>query len=173
MATKDFSNKQEHMIANYLGWDVVSGSGARDFNPGDVRSADWLGECKTHTKISDKLTIYDTHWTKIQKEARSVFKYPVLFVDNGSQDIDKTWAICDLTVASAATFKIIPCFTLLQKGTVNASFDHIAAKKLYHEYSAIYSDSAIAGVVFQCELKSGDVGLMPFRNFCDKFGNRR
>lgn len=36
MATKDYSSKQESMVAEYLGWKTVVGSGARDFHYGDI-----------------------------------------------------------------------------------------------------------------------------------------
>ena len=42
MSTKDFSSVQEHSIANSLGWKVVSGSGARNFHPGDIVSESGL-----------------------------------------------------------------------------------------------------------------------------------
>lgn len=90
MNTKLYSNKQEKMIANYLGWSVVSGSGSRDFHPGDIVDDNWLGECKTHTTLLDKVVFYRTHWDKICKEATEYMRYPVLFADDGSQRIDHT-----------------------------------------------------------------------------------
>lgn len=72
--TKYYSSRQEHMVADYLGWSVVSGSGARSFNPGDIRSDDFLGECKTFTKESDDVYCYNSVWSKITEEATSVMK---------------------------------------------------------------------------------------------------
>ena len=95
MPTKTYSTRQEKMIARYLGWEVVSASGARSFCPGDVRSADWLGECKTHMRPQDRVVVELSVWNKIQEEARSVFKAPVLFVDDGTQKADHTWCVFD------------------------------------------------------------------------------
>lgn len=67
MATKLYSNKQEKMIAEYLGWETVAASGARDFCPGDVRSADWLGECKTHVGVRDRILVDAKVWAKLNR----------------------------------------------------------------------------------------------------------
>lgn len=106
-ATKVYSNKQEKMIAEYLGWSVVSGSGARDFHPGDIVADDWIGECKTHVKKQDTIAFYKQHWLKIQREALSVNKYPALFVDNGSQRIDRTWVVFNTKLIQPDKCKIV------------------------------------------------------------------
>lgn len=93
LSTKSYSNKQEELISEYLGWNRVVASGARNLYPGDIISDNWLGECKTHEKEIDKITFKISDWVKIEKEAASRFKYPVLFVDNGSQRIDATWCM--------------------------------------------------------------------------------
>lgn len=93
--TKYYSNIQEHRVAEYLGWEVVVGSGATATRPGDIVSAQWLGECKTHIKQGNKVVFYRKHWDKIKKEATSKFKYPVLIVDDGTQDIEHTWCLVD------------------------------------------------------------------------------
>ena len=91
--TKYYSSLQERRIADHLGWSVVSASGARPFNPGDVQSSTWLCECKTHTEIRDKITISKPVWKKLSNEADSKMRKPVLFIDNGSQKISDTYAI--------------------------------------------------------------------------------
>lgn len=91
--TKYYSMRQEQMIADYLGWSAVSASGARPFNPGDIKSSAWLAECKTHTSEIDNITIDKSVWSKISNEATGSMKSPVLFVDNGTQTIEGTWAI--------------------------------------------------------------------------------
>jgi len=93
MSTKDYSRKQEHLIADTLGWDVVSGSGSRHTYPGDISSSEWLGECKTHQKPGSKIKFNRDVWNKIVEEASSQFKYPVLFVDDGSQTVKNTWCM--------------------------------------------------------------------------------
>lgn len=87
------SDKQEKMIASYLGWRQVKGSGARPTFLGDVESDRWLGECKTHNTLQDHVVFMKNHWTKICEEAASKFKFPVLFTDDGSQRSNKTWCI--------------------------------------------------------------------------------
>ena len=96
--TKYYSELQENRISGYLGWHTVVGSGATPTKPGDIYSEQWLGECKTHTKKSDKVVFKLEHWLKIKKEAQSKFKYPVLFVDNGTQDIHYTWCLIDYSL---------------------------------------------------------------------------
>lgn len=91
--TKYYSMKQEKLIADYFGWKTVAASGARPFCPGDVKSSGWLAECKTHTKLVDRIEIVKSVWAKICNEARSKYLKPVLFVDNGTQSISNTWAI--------------------------------------------------------------------------------
>lgn len=93
MATKDYSNKQEELIAKYLGWDRVSASGARNFYPGDIKSEEWLGECKTHTKPIKEIRFVYTQWTKICEEAMTSHRLPIMFVDNGTQAISGTWCM--------------------------------------------------------------------------------
>ena len=56
--TKFYSERQEKYIANQLGWDVVTGSGARDCHPGDVKSDAYLGECKTHTTVKKYILMH-------------------------------------------------------------------------------------------------------------------
>jgi hypothetical protein len=94
-ATKVYSNRHEKMVQDLLGWKTVSASGARPFHPGDVKSDEWLGECKTHTTVIDKITIDKDVWRKISNEAMSCLKKPVLFVDNGTQSKQGTWAVVD------------------------------------------------------------------------------
>ena len=91
--TKFYSSLQEKTIADYLGWSVVSASGARHFEPGDIKSTEWLAECKTHTKETDNIVIDKEVWKKISNEARGKMRKPVLFVDNGTQELKNTWAI--------------------------------------------------------------------------------
>ena len=90
---KYYSSKQENMIANKLGWRVVTGSGARSTHPGDVESDEWLGECKTHESLGHKIVFYQSVWKKISDEASSKYKFPALFVDDGSQISSNTWVM--------------------------------------------------------------------------------
>ena len=92
--TKQYSRKQERLVAKELEGCVVSLSGAGPANPGDVRTYEWLVECKTHTTPDHPITFNLDVWKKLQNEAMGVQKKPVLIVDDGSQTISKTWCLC-------------------------------------------------------------------------------
>lgn len=94
--TKYYSNAQESMIADFLGWKKVAASGARDFHKGDVKGDQWLGECKTHTEPGHKLQFDYEVWKKISDEAYGHFKKPVLFTDDGSQKLENIWCMVEL-----------------------------------------------------------------------------
>ena len=93
LSNKYYSSKQENMIADYLGWSVVSGSGSRNTLPGDIQNEDWLGECKTHASSGQIVSFKHKVWKKIKDEAVAKFKYPALFVDDGSQTSENTWVM--------------------------------------------------------------------------------
>lgn len=93
MSKKECSKKQENTIAEFLGWDVVSGSGSRPNMPGDVTGESWLGECKTHVEPGHRIVFNFSTWNKIEDEASSRFKFAAYFVDDGSQTISKTWVM--------------------------------------------------------------------------------
>lgn len=93
MSTKDFSNAQESMIASFLGWKKVPGSGAADFHAGDVVSDKFVGECKTHEVAGSKVVFRQDVWNKISNEAMVLGKLPVLFVDDGSQEWRRTYCL--------------------------------------------------------------------------------
>lgn len=91
MNKKAKSAKQESTVAKYLGWQVVSGSGSRPFHVGDILCEEWLGECKTHVTSKHNI-VFDLHvLNKIHDEATSKHRFPVLIVDDGSQEIEHTW----------------------------------------------------------------------------------
>ena len=89
--TKYYSSNQEKYIANVLGWEVISGSGAKDCHPGDIQSEDYLGECKTHMSETNSINIKHSWWIKIKGEALVRHKTPALFVDNGN--LTNIWVI--------------------------------------------------------------------------------
>ena len=93
MSTKDYSNAQESMVADFLGWSKVSGSGAADFHAGDVVSDKFLGECKTHEVAGSKVTFRQDVWKKICDEAMVMGRLPVLIVDDGSQSWRRTYCL--------------------------------------------------------------------------------
>lgn len=93
---KDLRKKQgqkfEKLVSEYLGWDTVSGSGAR-FHPGDLTCEQWLGECKSHVNAQDRIVFNLSVWNKISTEAMSLFKKPAYFVNDGSLDVKSTWVM--------------------------------------------------------------------------------
>ena len=131
--TKVYSSKQEHGVASILGWDVVSGSGARPHHVGDVESREWLGECKTHVTSGHPIVFRESVWMKIMKEAMSQCKRPVLFVDDGSQDLYRTWCMYLCTIEPYGGLHTAPI--LRKDGTSNISFDSEDMKRQLSELS--------------------------------------
>lgn len=143
--TKHFSSRQEHMIAEYLGWSVVSGSGARAFNPGDIRSDYFLGECKTFTKESDTIYCYHSVWSKIVEEATAVMKKPALFVDNGTQVDKNTWCVVPEHLIAFHNIARLPqSDSLLKTSKTRVSFSHRALKYQFSMHQRIVGHDAIA-----------------------------
>jgi len=130
MTNKEASKLQEDMVAKFLGWNVVSGSGARPFKPGDVQNEHYLLECKTHTTEQTNIVFYTKHWEKISIEARSTNKYPALVVDNGTQKSQNTWVMIPKRVLPEKVFKIFGLVNTA-KSESTITFRHEAAKSLY------------------------------------------
>lgn len=123
------------MISEYLGWKQVGGSGSRPFTPGDVNSNDWLGECKTHDTERDKIIFFKQHWFKICEEARSKSRYPVLFVDNGTQLAKNTWVMTSLGVFDPSLVNIIEGVKNTSTKGNSLTFDLSDTKDLYKQKS--------------------------------------
>lgn len=155
MSTKDFSNKQEKLIANYLGWSVVSGSGARDCHPGDIIGDEWLGECKTHEKSNSPIFFSLSVWNKICEEATYRHKNPVLFTDDGSQSTDTTWCITNLFSVTLEDYCIKDFPKNFQK---NISFDNSFASELYQKNES---------TLFKVKFGKSNVAILPLRMFKD------
>lgn len=131
MNNKEFSNRQEKMVADYMGWKVVSGSGARPFAPGDVANSQWLVECKTHNTEQENVVFRKTHWKKISEEARSVNKYSILITDNGTQKLQNTWVMVSRRlVPEDNAFRIFGLVNSARSDST-VTFNHTAAVSLY------------------------------------------
>lgn len=139
-STKVYSNRHEKMIQDLLGWKTVSASGARPFNPGDVKSEEWLGECKTHTNVIDKITIDKDVWRKISTEAMSCLKRPVLFVDNGSQSKSGTWCIINEIFTDKDVLTHVPIRYRDSKTRITFSYSEMYDVIRYKEYGSIIID---------------------------------
>jgi len=156
--TKYYSDIQENMIADYLNWHTVVGSGATATKPGDIQSDQWLGECKTHTKKMDKIVFRFDHWVKIRKEAQSKFKYPVLFTDNGTQKAECTFCLIDLDVCS-----LVGAIFISTDDKPSVSSITLNKSVLSHLMTMPFS---VLEVKFQnTDLAGGNLGVISLDNF--------
>ena len=104
--TKHYSDKQETIVAEYLGWKRVSASGARPFNKGDIVSDSWLCECKTHTAHVDSIKILKSVWSKLKSESMSCKKRPILILDDGTQNLTSQVAVLESKFFNGTFFVI-------------------------------------------------------------------
>lgn len=132
MNNKIFSNKQERMVSDFLGWKQVTGSGARPFYVGDVVSDDWLGECKTHATIKSRITFKCSVWSKIRIEAKSCNKFAVYFSDDGSQKAKRTYCVIS-SDANPFNFQCKPKDVLgtTKSGNLSLSVDNLLSDIIY------------------------------------------
>lgn len=78
--TKYKSNKQEKAVAKSMDARVTVASGALFFQKADVRSDEFLVECKTTSKTYYPLTL--ATWTKIEKQAtQDGLRVPLMCID--------------------------------------------------------------------------------------------
>ena len=163
MTNKEASYKQEHMVANYMGWRVVSGSGARPFKPGDITSDHFLVECKTHTELQDRICFKRKHWEKIAIEAQSSTKFPILVTDNGTQDSKYTWVMLPLRIINncAVPNSIDGLCDTSRKGTT-VTFDPFDAMSLYKSKSA---DGQISLFIARWGAEGECLAIMPLSSF--------
>lgn len=166
-STKYYSSKQEHMIARYLGWDVVFGSGARDCHPGDITSDNWLGECKTHTSPGKRITFNRFVWNKIIDEAQSKFKFPVLFVDDGSQSIEKTWCLFPYTLMCKSGYLVVSEANV-DAPKSNIVIDHSKLLKCYKQHQEQQNEHII---IMSGHLSGTEIGVVPLEIFNTMFGD--
>ena len=131
MNNKIYSNRQEKMVADYMGWRVVSGSGSRPFRPGDVKNDNYLVECKTHTKERENIIFYKKHWEKIVIESRAVNKYPALIVDDGSQRVENTWVMIPRRVIPTETSNQVLHLVNTSTSHNTVTFSNREAKDIY------------------------------------------
>lgn len=156
MATKDYSNKQEKMIADYLGWRVVAGSGAAPCHPGDIIGDEWLGECKTHEKSNQPILFKQDVWEKIVEEANKEHRSPVLFTDDGSQKSNRTWCIFPF-------FRVDDTWSILN---LTKQFRTNIIMKL-EELNALYPDDS--HICYTASFGNHTVAILPLRLFYEMF----
>lgn len=159
MTNKEASERQEKLVANYMGWQVVSGSGARPFRPGDVQNEYYLVECKTHTKEQKNIIFHKEHWDKIQKEAISVHKYPALITDDGTQRVAATWVMLPKRVITSESISEILNLVNTSTSGNTVTYNHEAMKTLY---KAGYDIDAI-NYIFESSF--GEVAILSLSEF--------
>ncbi len=152
---KLYSSKQERLVANYLDWEVVSGSGAR-FQPGDVISETWLGECKTHSRPGFRIEFIGKVWNKIYMESVSQMKRPAYFVDDGSQRVNHTWVMTRWLPLD--TVKVVE-----YPGSVNESFA-FDGTTMYNELTRVF-DLKDDAVVFELKFHDDTVWVTNLEMF--------
>lgn len=67
-STRDFSSKQERAVAKKLGGKTTPNSGATIAVKGDVKTEDFLLDCKTKTKPSESISIKKEWIEKLKDE---------------------------------------------------------------------------------------------------------
>lgn len=86
-STRYFSSRQEKRVAKAVKGRTVSNSGAPPFVAGDVRTDNWLFECKTKTTPSESMSVKLEWLIKNEEEAFAMGKdYSAVVIDFGSSD---------------------------------------------------------------------------------------
>lgn len=134
MTNKEASTKQEKMVANFMGWKVVTGSGARPFRPGDVKNEHYIVECKTHVDEQPNVVFVKSHWDKIKKESISTNKYPALITDNGTQKPANTWVMIPKRVITSESINQILNLVNTSTSGNTITFSNESAKALYNKH---------------------------------------
>lgn len=85
--TRFYSNKQEKQVAKAIGGKQTANSGATAFSKGDVKTDEWLVECKTATTEKASFSIKKEWLQKNREEAFAMGKsYNALAFDFGTGD---------------------------------------------------------------------------------------
>ena len=162
LTKKQASDIQETRVAEALNWSKVTGSGSRHLYPGDVISEFWIGECKTHVQPGHKIKFDIKVWEKLKNEAKSRFKFPALFVDDGSQNLDKTWVMFASTMDITDIAHIFDCRCPVRSNMV---FD---GDYLYNHIRKNIDDGK--SIVYQAMFNDSLVYVCTFRYFNMMFG---
>lgn len=165
MSTKDFSSTQESRVAAYLGDDfhVVAASGANPANPGDVVSDQFIIECKTHTTKDYKIIFNHKVWDKLKQEAISQRKTPVLVTDDGTQAIEKTWALMDVKMIPPNIKRYLAVEQIVKyigKATISVPESELA--EIYYKRYRDFGTEDIAYIGWDARTL---VAIMPIRIF--------
>ena len=165
MTNKEASSKQEHMVADYMGWSVVSGSGSRPFRPGDITSEYFLVECKTHTEPKANITFKKSHWKKIQEEALAKDKFPILVTDNGTQTPLHTWIMIPMRIINnCAIPNSVDGLNNTSRSGNTVIFDDFMARQLYNSST---SHKTVTVFMYKWSTSDDYVAIMTLSEFRD------
>lgn len=165
---KYYSGKQEKMVADALGGYVVGGSGARPTNPGDVKTYEWLVECKTHTTPDHTIFFDSDVWKKICNEAMATHRKPVLVVDDGSQKLKKTWCLCFAKNLNGGNMIVVDFPNAIRK---NISCKHEKLAETLKQASKRYIGEFYESAAYEVRWMEEDVCILPlelFKEILDK-----
>ena len=165
-STKVFSNKQEKMVAQELGGYQVGGSGAAPGVPGDVRTYEWLVECKTHMEPDHNIAFNASVWNKIKNEAMGMHRKPVLVVDDGSQKANKTWCLCNASNLNLSSYIAADLPMAVKK---NITCSHSKLSESLSALSKQYVGEFYRSVVFELEWEGSSVCILPLETFKELF----
>ena len=85
--TRYFSDRQEKRVAKRVRGKQISNSGATSFSKGDVKTDNWLIECKTCTSPKSSMSVKKDWLTKNTEEAFAMRRnYSAVAIDFGSND---------------------------------------------------------------------------------------
>jgi hypothetical protein len=73
-STRWYSSKQEKQVAKIVNGKCQSNSGATLFSKGDIKSSNWLYECKTCIKEQESFSIKKEWLDKLKQEAFAMNK---------------------------------------------------------------------------------------------------
>lgn len=161
-----FSIKQERMVAKQLGGYPVGGSGAMPGVPGDVKTYEWLVECKTHVEPNHSIFFDINVWAKIKGEAMVMHRKPVLIVDDGSQSVDNTWCLCNESDIKCSRLITIDWPTLIRK---NITGTNSSLKENLKKQTKRYIGDLYEAGVYEVNWGTNKVLIMPLKTFKEIF----
>ena len=167
-SNKYYSDKQEKLVANALGGYQVGMSGAAPAVPGDVKTYDWLVECKTHTEPGKKIFFDLAVWNKIEDEAMGMSRKPVLIVDDGSQKEDKTWCLCrqsNLNLVGTLTTD----FPVAIRKNISCSHDTLTDALKKAAKGVVGPDGFYTRIAYEVEWNNETVVIMTLDTFKELF----
>lgn len=147
MATRDFSRKQEQLIANVLfeGRGLTPNSGA-SFKKADLQTGRFIVEAKTHTSPVDKHSILISDLRKLWKFSEGALKVPLYIFDFGKQILSEEWVL--LPERNARIFSSLALEELKEENLEQKNAKSILIRKPSNKvYFSIEIDGSIYKIV--------------------------